>query len=87
MLYKACYHGRNWILSQAPKVGRSEEEVWEEIPFTRDSWLKVRDLLWRKYQRKRGSWRIIEEIDKILEDEFPENSEQEEQEEESGWKE
>ena len=72
MLYKACYHGRKWTLSRSPKVGRSEEEVWEDLEFAREDWVTLRDVLWRKYQRKRGSWRIIEEIDKILEDEFPE---------------
>lgn len=73
MLYKACHHGKKWVLSRSPKVGRSEEEIWEEIPFTREDWVKLRDLLWRKYQRKRGAWRIIEDIDKLLEDEFPED--------------
>ena len=31
----------------------------------------LRDVLWRKYQRKRCPWRFIETIDKLLE-EMPE---------------
>ena len=38
------------------------------MEFTRDLWITLRDLLWRKYQRKRCPWRLIEAIDKLLED-------------------
>jgi hypothetical protein len=30
----------------------------------------LREILWKKYQRKRGSWTIIERIDKMLEKNF-----------------
>jgi hypothetical protein len=30
----------------------------------------LRDILWKRYQRKRGSWSIIEKIDKLLEKDF-----------------
>jgi hypothetical protein len=32
-------------------------------------WRELRDILWRKYQRKRCPWKYIEEIDKLLGDE------------------
>ena len=36
-----------------PKVGRAERDdvEWEQVEFTRDLWITLRDLLWRKYQR------------------------------------
>ncbi len=72
MFYSATHHAGKWSLARMRKVGRSEESEWEPLEFNREYWLKVRDILWRKYQRKRGAWRLIEEIDKLLEDEFPE---------------
>lgn len=51
-------------------MGRAERDdvEWEQVEFTRDLWITLRDLLWRKYQRKRCPWRLIEAIDKLLED-------------------
>lgn len=70
MMYRACHHACKWKLECAPKVGRAERDnlEWIEVEFTRDLWVTLRDLLWRKYQRKRGAWRLIEAIDKLLED-------------------
>ena len=53
-----------------PQGGRAERDdvEWEQVEFTRDLWITLRDLLWRKYQRKRCPWRLIEAIDKLLED-------------------
>lgn len=72
MIYRANHHAGQWTLARSLKVGRSEEEVWEPLVFTREDWLTLRELLWRKYQRKRCPWKMIEQIDKLLEDEFPE---------------
>lgn len=68
--YRATHHANKWILESMPKVGRSmkEDVDWEEVAFTRDLWVTLRDILWRKYQRKRCPWRLIEAIDKLLED-------------------
>lgn len=57
----------------APKVGRAERDdvEWERVELTRAHWVTLRDVLWRKYQRKRCPWRFIETIDKLLE-EMPE---------------
>ncbi|MFT3991031.1 MAG: hypothetical protein QM680_06430 [Luteolibacter sp.] len=33
----------------------------------REIWTEVRDLVWKKYQRKRLPWERVEEVDKILE--------------------
>lgn len=44
---------------------------WEQIPHPdADLWLTLRDILWKRYQRKRGAWAIIEAIDKLCEKEF-----------------
>ena len=55
------------------KVGRAERDdvEWEHVELTRAHWVTLRDVLWRKYQRKRCPWRFIETIDKLLE-EMPE---------------
>jgi hypothetical protein len=57
-------------LECAPKVGRSEKDFveWEVLEFNKDRWETLRDILWRKYQRKRCPWKLIEAIDKTLED-------------------
>ena len=70
LVYRACPHANKWKLECAPKVGRAERDdvEWEQVEFTRDLWITLRDLLWRKYQRKRCPWRLIEAIDKLLED-------------------
>ena len=55
------------------EVGRAERDdvEWERVELTRAHWVTLRDVLWRKYQRKRCPWRFIETIDKLLE-EMPE---------------
>lgn len=70
ILYKACHYAGKWSLETAPKVGRAEKDdvEWTPVEFNRELWLVLRDLLWRKYQRKRCPWRFVEEIDKLLED-------------------
>lgn len=70
MLYKAGHHANQWKLECAPKVGRAERDdvEWVQVEFTRELWVTLRDVLWRKYQRKRCPWRLIEAIDKLLED-------------------
>lgn len=70
LVYRACHHACKWKLECAPKVGRAERDdvEWEQVEFTRAHWVTLRDVLWRKYQRKRCPWRFIEAIDKLLED-------------------
>lgn len=64
--FKATHHAGRWHLYRQPK----DAEEWEEIsPIPRPHWETIRDILWRKYQRKRGSFRLLEEIDKRLAEE------------------
>lgn len=69
-VYRAGHHAGQWRLECAPKVGRAERDdvEWKQVEFSRERWMTLRDLLWRKYQRKRCPWKFIEEIDKLLED-------------------
>ena len=64
--FRANYHAGNWRFSTTLKT----DPEWENIPSpSADLWLTLRDLLWRRYQRKKGSWNIIERIDVMLEKE------------------
>lgn len=72
LVYRASYHGGDWKLERAPKVGRAERDNvdWATIEFDQVLWETLRELLWRKYQRKRCPWKLIDEIDKVLEDDY-----------------
>src|SRR5210317_1468200 len=64
--YRAVYHGGRWTISSQLK---DEEEWTPHDPPDLELWRNLRDVLWRKYQRKRCPWKMVEEIDKLLEGE------------------
>ena len=68
VIYEASHFGGWWQLTCTPKVGRSQrdEVVAEPAEFTEDLWQELRDLLWRKYQRRRVAWDMVQHIDDIL---------------------
>ncbi len=68
VVYEASHFGGWWQLTCTPKVGRSQrdEVVAEPVEFTEDLWQELRDLLWRKYQRRRVAWDMVQHIDDIL---------------------
>ena len=68
VIYEAQHFGGWWQLMVAPKVGRSLRDEVEFTPaeFTTEIWQALRDLLWRKYQRRRVAWSMVEHIDDIL---------------------
>ncbi len=68
VIYQADYFGGWWQLSCAPKVGRSRRADVEFSPaeFTENTWRALREHLWRKYQRRRVSWNLVQHIDDIL---------------------
>lgn len=68
VIYEAQHFGGWWQLMVAPKVGRSMRDEVEFTPaeFTTEIWQALRDLLWRKYQRRRVAWSMVEHIDDIL---------------------
>ncbi|MBT44450.1 MAG: hypothetical protein CL922_03265 [Deltaproteobacteria bacterium] len=46
-----------------------KEEEWQlHDPISGEEWGKLREVLWRKYQRGRCPWELLERIDKRLKD-------------------
>ncbi|GEM_PF-1483154 len=65
--FRATHHAGGWRFQTTLKT----DPEWEQIPYPdADLWLTLRDILWKRYQRKRGAWAIIEAIDKLCEKEF-----------------
>ena len=62
--YRAEHHSRHWKISSRLK---DEEEWTDHEPINNELWRQLRDVLWRKYQRKRCPWEHVDQIDKILE--------------------
>lgn len=68
--WRATRHAGRWTFQTTLK----SDPEWELIdPVPRELWEALRDVLWRKYQRKRCPWELIERIDKLLEDDDPES--------------
>ena len=68
VIYEAGYFGGWWQLASRPKLNRRRREETETQPveFTDEIWTELRDLLWRKYQRRRVSWNLVQQVDDIL---------------------
>jgi hypothetical protein len=65
--YRGIYHSKYWKFTTALKGTRSNPPVWENIETPTDEhWEALRDILFKKYQRKRCPWKLIEDIDKVL---------------------
>jgi hypothetical protein len=61
--FRTQYHAGRWAFFTTLE----HEEDWSAIEApTETLWRTLRERLWRKYQRKRCPWRLIEEIDKRL---------------------
>lgn len=61
--WRANYHGGRFELFT--KDG--EDEHWQKLdPPGKEDWMALREVLWRKYQRKRCPWKLVEKVDKIL---------------------
>jgi hypothetical protein len=62
--WRANYHGGRFEL--LTKVG--EDERWEKLtPPKKEHWEALREVLWRKYQRKRCPWNLVAKVDKLIE--------------------
>lgn len=62
--YKATHHGGRWTLQSQSK---DDEEWTSHDPMKREDWEMLREVLFRKYQRRRCPWKFVEGIDKTLE--------------------
>lgn len=67
--YRASYHGQEWRIATTLKTDPDWEKL-EEPP--EEIWRSLRDIVWKKYQRKRCPWERVASIDKILGDDTPE---------------
>jgi hypothetical protein len=70
---RADYHAGRWTIHSRM---RDEEEWTLHDPIEENMWRSLREVLWRKYQRRRCPWKLIEAIDKLLGDDPPEESRQ-----------
>jgi hypothetical protein len=62
--YRGYWNSREWTL----RALDSDTGEWQDVPQPPvELWLALRDVLWRKYQRKRLPFRFIESVDDILE--------------------
>ena len=62
-VYRAQFYGGAWRLRSQFKG----EEFWQvHDPVKQEEWEKLRDVVYRKYQRGNCPWKLIEVIDKNL---------------------
>lgn len=70
--WRARRHAGRWSFQTTLKT----DPAWEPVdPVPRELWSALREVLWRKYQRRRVPWKHIETIDTMLHDDesdFPE---------------
>lgn len=63
--WRARRHAGRWTFQTTLK----SDPDWETLdPVPRELWASLREVLWRKYQRRRVPWTHIEAIDKLLDD-------------------
>lgn len=61
--WRANYHGGKFTMYRRPK----EDDIWERLDPPTEAELEVlRDVLWRKYQRKRCPWKAVVTVDRML---------------------
>lgn len=62
--YRASHHGDRWTLQSTLKT---DADWHTHEPIGLDEWRRLRDVLVRKYRRRRGAWKEIEAIDRRIE--------------------
>ena len=68
IVYEATYFGGWWQLSCTRKRRRSCRDGEDPQPaeFTPEIWQKLLDLLKRKYSRRRVAWKLVQQVQDIL---------------------
>jgi len=62
--FRAQHFGSAWTLQSTLRT----DAAWiEHDPITLEEWRMIRDVLFRKYQRRRGAWKEVELIDATIE--------------------
>lgn len=65
MFYRATYHAGEWALASQLK---GEEEWFHYDPIPHDRLVKLREIMWNKYQRGRCPHKLVTKIDRLIED-------------------
>ncbi len=61
------YLGHGWTIMT---TRQKRNPTWTDLkPVPVEVWRELRDIIWKKYQRKRGPWERIAELDKLIGDE------------------
>lgn len=63
VIYRAEWDSRKWSFKF---TGKKDPEWYDVEKPTLEQYEALRDVMWRKYQRKRLNFKFIEDIDKIL---------------------
>jgi hypothetical protein len=67
--YRANFHANKWQIMTTLK----SDPDWQHIEEPSEAlWRELRDIIWKKYQRKRCPWERVTSIDHILGDDVPE---------------
>jgi hypothetical protein len=67
--YRANYLGNRWTI-MTTRMKRDPE--WTDMkPVPMEVWAELRDIVWKKYQRKRCPWERVADLDRILGQEPP----------------
>ena len=63
--YRANFIGGRWTIMTTTQ---KRDPVWTDIKEpSQDVWRELRDIVWKKYQRKRCPWERVADLDKRLE--------------------
>ncbi|MES2997301.1 MAG: hypothetical protein V4733_10880 [Verrucomicrobiota bacterium] len=64
--YRGNFQGGRWtVLTTTMK----RDPVWDKVERPElDVWTALRDIVWKKYQRKRCPWERVADLDRILEE-------------------
>ena len=66
ILYRAVRHLKEWQLSSKLK----NDEFWNRHdPISLEDLQRLRETVWRKYQRKRIAWEQVSSLDALIEEE------------------
>ena len=66
--YRANFIGGRWTIMTTAMKRDPEWTDLREVPV--DVWRELRDIVWKKYQRKRCPWERVADLDRII-GEFP----------------
>lgn len=67
--YRANFIGGRWTIMTTTQ---KRDPIWTDLQAIPDEvWRELRDIVWKKYQRKRCPWERVADLDRILGDPPP----------------